>query len=170
MKIRGRNLKKRLYGRVDELRNRLSRARYFRGHGVHSPFVYDIVRTVFMRRTLIEGDRTLYNALVDAGVSTRRAMQLQNLAVCCSYRTFGLNRVEGEFCVILADEPREKILEVVRTATTIGATVAILAPGEGAERRDLCRMLVATHKGTSVDNRGYLLLFNNNLPKQHYRI
>lgn len=39
-----------------ELRNRLSRARYFRGHGVHSPFVYTIVREVFMRRELLPGD------------------------------------------------------------------------------------------------------------------
>ena len=29
--------------RVPELRNRLSRARFFRGHGVHSPFVYRCV-------------------------------------------------------------------------------------------------------------------------------
>ena len=44
MKIVGHPISFRLPGRVSELRNRLSRARYFRGHGVHSPFVYDIVR------------------------------------------------------------------------------------------------------------------------------
>ena len=49
MKIVGHPISFRLPGRVSELRNRLSRARYFRGHGVHSPFVYDIVRSVFMR-------------------------------------------------------------------------------------------------------------------------
>ena len=71
----------RLSGRVAELRNRLSRARYFRGHGVHSPFVYDIVREVFMHDGLLPGDRTVYDSLTAAGVSRRRAGQLQNLAI-----------------------------------------------------------------------------------------
>jgi len=34
----------------------------------------------------------------------------------------------------------------------------------------LCRQIVAAHRSTTVDNRGYLLIFNNNLPKQHFRI
>lgn len=53
-------------GGVSELRNRLSRVRYFRGHGVHSPFVYDIVRSVFMRDDLLPGRRDLYEALLTA--------------------------------------------------------------------------------------------------------
>ena len=60
MKIVGHPISFRLPGRVSELRNRLSRARYFRGHGVHSPFVYDIVRSVFMRDDLLPGRRDLY--------------------------------------------------------------------------------------------------------------
>ena len=73
MKIVGHPISFRLPGRVSELRNRLSRARYFRGHGVHSPFVYDIVRSVFMRDDLLPGRRDLYEALLTAGVSRRRA-------------------------------------------------------------------------------------------------
>ena len=53
MRIGGHHIGFRLSGRLSELRNRLARARYFRGHGVHSPFVYDIVREVFMRRELL---------------------------------------------------------------------------------------------------------------------
>ena len=86
----------RLSGRVAELRNRLSRARYFRGHGVHSPFVYDIVREVFMHDGLLPGDRTVYDSLTAAGVSRRRAGQLQNLAIHCGYKTFGLTRADAE--------------------------------------------------------------------------
>ena len=72
MRFGGYPLSFRLPGRVAELRNRLSRARYFRGHGVHSPFVYDIVREVFMRDGLLPGDRTVYEALTAAGISRRR--------------------------------------------------------------------------------------------------
>ena len=92
MKPGGHPIGLRLSGRMAELRNRLSRARYFRGHGVHSPFVYTIVREVFMRRELLPGDRALYGALLEAGVSRRRAVQLQNLAIHCGYATFGLDR------------------------------------------------------------------------------
>lgn len=67
MRFGGYPLSFRLPGRLRELRNRLSRARYFRGHGVHSPFVYDIVREVFMRDGLLPGDRTVYEALTAAG-------------------------------------------------------------------------------------------------------
>ena len=79
MRIGGRTIGLGFYGRIAELHNRLVRARYFRGHGVHSPFVYDIVRSVFMRDDLLPGRRDLYDALLTAGVSRRRAVQLQNL-------------------------------------------------------------------------------------------
>lgn len=42
---------------AERLRSHLARARFFRGHGVHSPFVYAIVRQVFMKTELAEGDR-----------------------------------------------------------------------------------------------------------------
>ncbi|MBO5983755.1 MAG: hypothetical protein J6P90_01890, partial [Rikenellaceae bacterium] len=72
MKITGRNIKRRLYG-LRTLPSHIKRARYFRGHGVHSPFVYAIVRQVFMRSTFISDERKLYNALIKQGVAKRRA-------------------------------------------------------------------------------------------------
>ena len=154
MGIGGHKLGLKVYGRVTELRNRLSRARFFRGHGVHSPFVYDVVRNVFMRDTLLPGDRALFRELLAAGVPERRAVQLQNLAIHCGYATFGLNRADAEF----------------GDAAAAGNTVAVMSPYDGRERRAMCLQIVAAHRSTTVDNRGYLLVFNNNLPKQHFRI
>lgn len=170
MRIVGNPLSLRLPGRVAELHNRLSRARYFRGHGVHSPFVYDIVRRVFMRDELMPDERALYRALLDAGVSRRRAVQLQNLMIHCGYRTFGLNRADAEFCIATRSLPRIETLALVRAAAAAGRTVAVMSPYDGRVRQALCRQIVAQHPSTSVDNRGYLLLFNNHLPKQHFRI
>ncbi len=51
-----------------------------------------------------------------------------------------------------------------------GNTVAVMSPYDGRERRAMCLQIVAAHPSTTVDNRGYLLVFNNNLPKQHFRI
>ena len=164
MKIVGHPISFRLPGRVSELRNRLSRARYFRGHGVHSPFVYDIVRSVFMRDDLLPGRRDLYEALLTAGVSRRRAVQLQNLMIHCGYTTFGLNRADAEFCVATCGLPRPATLALVRAAAEAGHTVALMSPYDGCERQALCGQIIAGHASTTVDNRGYLLIFNNHLP------
>lgn len=170
MRFGGYPLSLRLPGRVAELRNRLSRARYFRGHGVHSPFVYDIVREVFMRDGLLPGDRSLYEALTAAGISRRRAGQLQNLMIHCGYTTFGLNRADADLCVVLRGLPRAETLALVRAASGAGHTVAVMSPYDGRIRQALCAQIVAQHRSTTVDNRGYLLIFNNHLPKQHFRI
>ena len=55
MRIGGRTIGLGFYGRIAELHNRLVRARYFRGHGVHSPFVYNIVRGGFHARRAAAG-------------------------------------------------------------------------------------------------------------------
>lgn len=170
MGIGGHKLGLKFYGRVTELHNRLSRARFFRGHGVHSPFVYDVVRNVFMRDTLLPGDRALFRELLAAGVPERRAVQLQNLAIHCGYATFGLNRADAEFCVATCGLPRPATLALVRAAAEAGHTVALMSPYDGCERQALCGQIIAGHASTTVDNRGYLLIFNNHLPKQHFRI
>ena len=61
-------------------------------------------------------------------------------------------------------------LFAVRAAAEAGHTVALMSPYDGCERQALCGQIVAEHASTTVDNRGYLLVFNNNLPKQHFRI
>lgn len=161
---------RRLTGRVSELHNRLVRARYFRGHGVHSPFVYDLVRSVFMRDELLPGDRELYRALLAAGVARPRAVQLQNLAIHCRYATFGLDRADADLCVVTRALPRARLFALVREAAERRNTVAVLWPYADRERQAICRQIVAMHRSTTVDNRGYLLVFNNHLPKQHFRI
>lgn len=172
MKFNGRTLKRRLYG-LSTLPARFARARYFRGHGVHSPFVYRIVRQVFMRKGLLEGPTALYDELLGRGIARRRALQLQNLATFCAYDTFALDAAAGPhgLCLLTAALDAAATCERVRDAARCGATVALLDPYESRERAGLCRRLVEEHGCTSVDNRGYLLLFNDkDLPKQHYRI
>ncbi|WP_295935287.1 hypothetical protein [uncultured Alistipes sp.] len=164
------NIGLRFYGRVSALHNRLKRARYYRGHGVHSPFVYNIVRDVFMRDELLPGDHGLFLALRDSGISRRRATQLQNLAIHCGYASYGINRADRELCILTRDLSRDQILSHVAAASEAGHTVVVMSPCDGRCRQALCRQIVAAHRSTTVDNRGYLLIFNNNLPKQHFRI
>ena len=55
-------------------------------------------------------------------------------------------------------------------AASAHRTVVLIAPYAGRERQALCRQIIAAHRSTTVDNRGYLLVFNNHLPKQHFQL
>ena len=171
MKHSGRNIKQRLYG-LTLIGNRLSRIRHFRGHGVHSPFVYSLVRKVFMRRTLIDPEQdNLYNALVELQISPKRAIELQNIATLLEYHTFSIDSDQGDadFNIITTSEVID-IRTAFECTKSSGTTLVILTPYLNKERREICRELIESHNSTSVDNRGYLIFFNNHLPKQHYRL
>jgi len=154
--------------------SRLARARYFRGHGVHSPFVYAVVRQVFMARRLRNDDRRLYEALRACRVPERRAVQLQNLFDYCGFAAFGIDRAEhpaeNSLQILTAGFPAERLHEAADAARTARAALCILEPYADRKRCDLCTELTAAHRSTSIDNRAYLLLFNNHLPKQHFKL
>lgn len=174
MKITGRNIKRRLYG-LRNLGSNIKRARYFRGHGVHSPFVYAIVRQVFMRSTFIDERRDLYDTLIANGAPVRRVRELQNLMAHCGYNAFGIDCATEAFSqydiVIATTEIAAAELSLMANAATqAGITLCITRPMLDSERDKACKLIVEQHRCTSVDNRGYLLLFNNHLPKQKFRL
>ena len=170
MKISGRTIMQRLYG-VTRLGNRISRARYFRGHGVHSPFVYAIVRQVFMKSKPVAEDELL-TSFLEEGIPRKRAVQLRNLAAHCSYSKVGLDCVcsDRDLVVLTADFPTEKLVAAAEESRVCGTTLAIVAPYADRERNMVCRQIEESHRSTTVDNRGYLLVFNNHLPKQHFKL
>lgn len=51
-----------------------------------------------------------------------------------------------------------------------GITLCIMRPYNNAERWAVCSRIIEEHQSTTVDNRGYLLVFNNHLPKQRFRL
>lgn len=167
MKISGRNLGRRLL----LLGNRLSRMKHHHGHGVHSPFVYSLVRKVFMPRNLIENSGTLlYDNLIAEGVKQKRARQLHNLLAHIEGKSYSINEVEGDLSILLEDYPTEQLHNAYDEARTKGVTLAIYQPYLTRERQNCVKELIAMHQCTTVDNRGYILFFNNRLPKQHYRL
>ena len=170
MKRSGRTLKQRLQD-ISYLPSYLSRARYFRGHGVHSPFVYDIVRKVFMQGKLQNTDSALHTALLSKGVAKRRAVQLANLAEHCGYDNWCIDTMEQKQMIILTlDTHYTELARYAEYAREKGATLCIVNPYNTRERLNVCLDIIDAHPSTTVDNRAYLLVFNNHLPKQRFRL
>lgn len=123
-----------------------------------------------MKDCLTVPDRKLCDRLLEAGVPLRRAVQLQNLCTHCGYCRIAVDAVADDFIILTPRFGFAETESFVSRAAAVGTTLAILAPYDSRERERLCRGIVTRHCSTTVDNRGYLLVFNNNLPKQHFRI
>lgn len=167
MKISGRSLRRRL----QMLGNRISRIKHRKGHGVHSPFVYGFVRKVLMTKTLCtESGTALYDSLIAVGVAEKRARELHNTLCYIEGQSYSINEVECDLSILLTDYPIEKLREAYEEARREGVTLAIYQPYLNRERQNEVKMLLDEHRSTTIDNRAYILFFNNRLPKQHYRL
>jgi hypothetical protein len=170
MKRSGRTLKQRLYG-LKHLGSTIRRWRHFRGHGVHSPYVYSIVRQVFMCRELRSDKHDLHDTLIECQVARRRAVELQNLMHHCHYTSWTVDQLTpADLIVATMATTYEHLEEYASFARTQGKTLCIISPYNNAERWGVCERIIAEHPSTTVDNRGYLLVFNNHLPKQDFRL
>jgi hypothetical protein len=68
------------------------------------------------------------------------------------------------------DIPAEELAALADKAREEKNTLCIMSPSLDRKRDEACQAIVAAHPCTSIDNRGYLLLFNNYLPKQTFRL
>lgn len=167
MKIRGRNIGRRL----QLLGNNIARAKHYHGYGVHSPFVYSLIRKVFMSKTLFEDSGTaLYDSLRANGVAERRARQLHNLLPFTEGQSYSINDIEGDISILLSDYPIEQFREAYEIAKEQSLTLVVMQPYLNRERQNAVKTLMAEHLSTVVDNRAYIIFFNNHLPKQYYRL
>lgn len=170
MKRSGRTLKQRLYG-LKHFTSRLKRARYYRGHNVHSPYIYSIVRQVFMRKELCSAEHDLHDTLIERNIPRRRAIQLQNLMAHCAYDKWSVDSMDrADLIVATMTTTYEHLKAYVEYARSMHCTLCIMDPYNNAKRWAVCQQIIAEHTSTTVDNRGYLLIFNNHLPKQQFRL
>lgn len=74
-------------------------------------------------------------------------------------------------CFLMPSLSDSDTLALVESAKGTGGVLCLVWPYETRGRRFLARSLVASHRHTSVDNRGFILLFTDErLPKQHFKL
>ncbi|MFI3332375.1 MAG: hypothetical protein SNI51_03300 [Rikenellaceae bacterium] len=158
-----------LKSRGGRFSNHLSRLRHFRGHGVHSPYVYSIVRNVLMSRRLHGDAAPLFEALNRYGCDRRSSIEISNLVSHCGYYNFDIDRLSESNDVAICTHQMDDhtLQELIRRASKQGATVVILASNK---RVQLCETIVKYHRSTTIDRLNYLVILNNHLPKQHFKL
>ena len=125
---------------------------------------------------LYDGSATdLYDALLLRGVAKRRAIQLQNLMSHCRYERYAIDcaleqMAEADMVIATTAVCPAELAKMAEKACEAKCTLCIMSPSLDKARDRACMAIVESHKCTSVDNRGYLLIFNNHLPKQKFRL
>ena len=115
--------------------------------------------------------RDLYDVLLTCDVPKRRATELQNLMVHCNYASWSIDNLkECDMLVATMNTTYNHLDEYASYARERGITLCVMCPYNNAERWRVCSRIIEEHQSTTVDNRGYLLVFNNHLPKQRFRL
>ncbi len=167
MSYRGKVLK----GRISKggILNRLLRFRYYKGHSIHSPFMYIVVRYILTNRELFNPSSTIYSAIIDLEISKRTAIEISNLAhhIGCQSLAIDGNITSSDLTVLTTLYSDSDVRREVDRAKESGTAVVILSP---YSRKELCNEILKSHTCTSIDRYNYILLLNNHLPKQHFRV
>lgn len=154
---------------TSRFKRQISRLRHRRGHGVHSPYIYNIVREVFMRRRPTHQQSAMQETLIELGIQKRCAVEIENLRHHCGLSSFGVDTLKPHDMVICNMEyTLEHTLQAVKNGVESGTTIVILSPHATPQRGAMCDKIVAQHHSTTLNRRGYLVIFNNHLPKQHF--
>jgi hypothetical protein len=128
-------------------------------------------------------DHVLFDELRARGFSVKRAAQLQNLYTYKGYDSVVFAEGKSELtinhyiltistlCVVMPSLLENETLSLVEGARGTGATLCVVSPYESRARRHLAHNLVESHQHTSIDNRGFLLIFTDErMPKQHFKL
>ena len=157
------------YGRT------LGHVRHYRGHGVHSPFVYRVVREVVMRKREILGDdKALFVTLRSMGVSRKRSAQLQNFYSMCGCGRYVVDnewfeqKADGVMWIISKRAEPAMIANVEQMIDGHRMVVCVVYPRSTSKRYKATRRAIGEHHGLSIDSIGFVVLMcNDNRLKQH---
>ena len=155
------------------------RVKHFRGHGVHSPFVYTIIRKVFMRYTFASDGRSLYNELRAELCDKRSSRQLQNLYTHCEYSSFSIindsnsynPNIDSNIIIVSPSVDTQQIGVILDHSLQIGTPVVVMYPRSNKKRFKMCSDHIASDQYLTIDNRRFMLFYcDHKLPRQHFKL
>ena len=157
----------------------LGHIRHFRGHGIHSPYMYAMVRNVLMKRPRLQQATTLYTNLRRFQVGRRTATYIQNLHSYCKYtHTVILNNNEQietilphTTYIILSSAKLDDLQRILAPIGQSECILYVLAPRYSRARYRACQRIIHTADCVSVDKGSFMFfIFNRKLQKQHYKL
>ena len=153
--------------------------RHFRGHGIHSPYAYNLVRNTIYKRNIVGGDQVLFEAMRTLGMPRRAAVQIQNICHYLHFKGFRIIASAAEVSsfdagTLYLTHPNtsiEEMLRIFRGIYRIEGSMIVLFPRSNARRHRLCHRLSKLEEFLSIDNRRFTLWqFGHKLPKQRYKL
>ncbi len=158
--------------------------RHFRGRSIHSPFLYSLVRHVFMAGQVIGPERDLYDALRLIGVGHKQSVLLQNLYTHTglnAYTLLGPGLPSGgigpthpgghNLCILLPGVSLRVLMQASERASEQQDTLVVLAPHLTRRSREAVRSIRHRRPCLSIDRCNLqICVFDRKLQPQHYRI
>lgn len=161
--------------------------RHFRGRSIHSPFMYGMVRNVFMRNHIEGPDTRLYDQLREVGLKESTSIMLQNMMTYSRLDSFQVidpkngSKTDSDeesasgpghkLCVLLPGVSVQTLMEAARQASLREDTLVILAPYLTRRGREAAQSIRHHYPCVSVDRCNMVIyIFNTKLQPQHYRI
>lgn len=151
---------------------RLSRFRYMRGHGVHSPFVYNLCRKAFMPwRKPFEPSDEFMTAASAAGLGHRSVRELYSVMQLMGEQSFSTDCTGGDFVLMTQGLGPQETRKIAAMCQLDAKTAVLVRPYANRERCSLAAELIESHPCTSIDRTSYTLFINRKeLPKQKFRL
>lgn len=158
--------------------------RHFRGRSIHSPFMYGLVRNVFMKSRIDGPDFRLYERLREADISESTAVLLQNLFTYSGMNGYRLTGAKEEtrsaecvrkkgrnLCILLPGVPVRALMEAARKASDHQDILVVLSPHRTRRGRETAQSIRHHYPCVSVDRCNMVIcIFDARLQPQHYRI
>lgn len=149
------------------------RLRHRRGYGVHSPFLYEVVRSTMMPRKMTSDDRRLYDALRNKGVDHRSATRLQNYLLHVGYECWTIDQCPDNnqakvLCIATRQCPTDELERLLNACQEHKEEATLCVFHRSKEAKAECNRLVEQHSSMSAEKPRFTLFFHHRpLPKQH---